>query len=161
MKGEQMKRFKRWVSVSVFAVALGVVLTAPIPTVAQAETLKELKAVAQADGLVVFRTGASETQQYRQANDKLEKIGIKIQLLSGSSTTLAAKEVASNAPVRHVSSLYVFSAHLRLRCVSWLHPVASSNTARSSHDHQPRYVCSGPCPRYNPHRQPLLLHPTL
>jgi hypothetical protein len=96
MKGEQMKRFKRWVSVSVFAVALGVVLTAPIPTVAQAETLKELKAVAQADGLVVFRTGASETQQYRQANDKLEKIGIKIQLLSGSSTTLAAKEVASN-----------------------------------------------------------------
>ena len=103
-----MKRFKRCFSVSAFAVVLGVVLTAPIPTVTQAETLKELKAAAQADGLVVFRTGASETQQYRQANDKLEKmIGIKIQLLSGSSTTLAAKEVASRRAGKPIADLWI------------------------------------------------------
>ena len=38
------------------------------------------EAAAQTEGLVVFRTGATETQQYRQVNDKLEQtLGIKIQ----------------------------------------------------------------------------------
>jgi|SRR5688500_5754906 len=67
----------------------------------------------------------------------------------------------ASASVRRVSSIYVFSAHLLLRCVSWLQSVLCSNTACSSHDHQRCFVCSGSCPRYNPHRQPLLLHPTL
>jgi hypothetical protein len=67
----------------------------------------------------------------------------------------------ANPSVRHVSSLYVFSAHLLLRCLSCLQSVVSSNTAWSSHHHQRCYVCSGQCPRYNPHRQSLLLHPTL
>ncbi len=67
----------------------------------------------------------------------------------------------ANAPVRRVSSLYVFSAHLLLRCVSWLQSVINSNAAWSSYDHQRCYICSAQSPRYNPHRQPLLLHPTL
>jgi iron(III) transport system substrate-binding protein len=103
-----MKHFKRCFSVSAFAVALVVLLTARIPIDAQAQTLKELKAAAQADGLVVFRTGATETQQYRQINDKLEKmIGISIQLLSGSSTTLAAKEVASRRAGKPIADLWI------------------------------------------------------
>src|SRR4029077_6068758 len=103
-----MKHFKRCFSVSAFAVALVVLLTARIPIDAQAQTLKELKAAAQADGLVVFRTGATETQQYRQVNDKLEKmIGISIQLLSGSSTTLAAKEVASRRAGKPIADLWI------------------------------------------------------
>ena len=101
-----MKRFKGCFSVSAFAVALVVALTAPLPTVAQAQTLKELKAAAQAEGLVVFRTGATETQQYRQANDKLEQlIGIKIQLLSGASSTLAAKEIASRRAGKPIADI--------------------------------------------------------
>jgi hypothetical protein len=39
----------------------------------------------------------------------------------------------ANASVRRVSSLYVFLAHLLLRCVSWLQSVVSSNTAGSPH----------------------------
>ena len=65
----------------------------------------------------------------------------------------------ANASLRLVSSLYVFSAHLLLRCVRWLQSVVSSNTAWSSHDHQRCYVRSGQCLRYNPHGQPLLLRP--
>jgi iron(III) transport system substrate-binding protein len=108
MKGRQMKRFKKCFSVSAFAVVLVVVLTAPIPTVAQAETLQELKAAAQADGLVVFRTGATETQQYRQVNDKLEKmLGIKVQLLSGSSSTLAAKEIAARRAGKPTADIWL------------------------------------------------------
>jgi hypothetical protein len=41
----------------------------------------------------------------------------------------------TSAPVRRISSIYVFSAHLLLRCASWLQSVLSSNAAWSSHDH--------------------------
>jgi len=103
-----MKRFKKYFSVSVFAVALVALLAAALPTVARAETLKELKAAAQAEGLVVFRTGATETQQYRQVNDKLESIlGIKVQLLSGASSTLAAKEIASRRSGKPVADIWL------------------------------------------------------
>ena len=67
----------------------------------------------------------------------------------------------ASALVRRLSSIYVFSAHILLRCASWLQSVLRSNAAWSSHDYQRRCVCSGQRPRYNPHRQPLPLHPTL
>ena len=103
-----MKRFTRYFSVGAVAFTLIVVLTALIAAVVQAQTLADLKAAAQAEGLVVFRTGATETQQYRQVNDKLEQmLGIKIQLLAGSSTTLAAKEVASRRAGKPIADLWI------------------------------------------------------
>jgi hypothetical protein len=35
----------------------------------------------------------------------------------------------TSAPVRRISSIYVFSAHLLLRCASWLQSALSSNAA--------------------------------
>ena len=67
----------------------------------------------------------------------------------------------ASALVRRLSSIFVFSAHILLRCASWLQSVLRSNAAWSSHDYQRRCVCSAQRPRYNPHRQPLPLHPTL
>jgi NhaP-type Na+/H+ or K+/H+ antiporter len=46
----------------------------------------------------------------------------------------------ANESVRRVSSLYLFSAHLLLRCVRWLQSVLSSNTAWSPH-RPPALLC--------------------
>ena len=58
LKGRYMKRFTRYFSVGAVAFTLVVVLTALIAAVVQAQTLADLKTGAQAEGLVVFRTGA-------------------------------------------------------------------------------------------------------
>jgi len=115
-----MKRFTRYFSVGAVAFTLVVVLTALIAAVVQTQTLADLKAAAQAEGLVVFRTGATETQQYRQVNDKLEQmLGIKIQLLAGSSTTLAAKEVASRRAGKPIADLWIGGPCRRLRILKY------------------------------------------
>jgi hypothetical protein len=67
----------------------------------------------------------------------------------------------ANESVRRVSSLYVFSAHLLLRCARWLHSVLRSNTAWSPHRPPALLGLLSSMSPYNPHRQPLLLHPTL
>ena len=103
-----MKYVERYFSLCAVIFTLALALTTPNFTVAQAQTLAELKAAAQAEGLVVFRTGATETQQYRQVNDKLEQmLGIKVQLLSGPSTTLASKEVASRRAGKPIADLWL------------------------------------------------------
>jgi iron(III) transport system substrate-binding protein len=72
------------------------------------KTWAELKAAAHKEGIVVFRTGSSETKIYRQKQPEMEKIlGIKIQLLSGSSNQLAAKEVASRRAGRPIADIWI------------------------------------------------------
>jgi ABC-type Fe3+ transport system substrate-binding protein len=89
---------------------------APIRAVAQSATpekswekaWEEVKAAGQAEGMVVFRTGSSETPQYRQWLPELEKkVGLKIQLLTGSSSSLAAKIVASGRVGKPIADLWI------------------------------------------------------
>jgi hypothetical protein len=68
---------------------------------------------------------------------------------------------SANASVRLVSSFYLVSADSRLHCASELHSVTNSNHIPVSHDQQQCDVCSCRYLPKNPHRRPLLLHPTL
>jgi hypothetical protein len=68
---------------------------------------------------------------------------------------------SANASMRLVSLFYLFCADFHFGRANQLSSLINSNAARSSHNHQCCDVCSAPCPSYNPHRQPSLLHPTL
>ena len=99
-KGREMKSFVRCLLCGAFAAALLVVIGAPTEANAQssnwANKWAKIKAAGQAEGMVIFRTGSSETRSYRQILPKLEKrLGLKIRLLSGSSRKLAVKIVAA------------------------------------------------------------------
>jgi iron(III) transport system substrate-binding protein len=92
--------------------ALLVTIVAPVPLAAQAadweKTWQEMKAAGQAEGTVIFRTGATETQQYRQKLAELEKaVGLRIQLLSGSPTELASKLVADQRAGKPTADLWI------------------------------------------------------
>jgi iron(III) transport system substrate-binding protein len=68
----------------------------------------EMKAAARKEGLVVFRTGSSETRAYRQVLPEMEKkVGLRIQLLSGSSNQLAAKEIASRRAGKPIADFWI------------------------------------------------------
>lgn len=67
----------------------------------------------------------------------------------------------ANVSVRLGCSFYLFSAHSYFGRACPLSSLVNSNAARSSHDHPCCNACVARCPRYNPHRQPSLLHPTL
>jgi hypothetical protein len=69
--------------------------------------------------------------------------------------------VRANLSVRSVLSFYLFSAGSHFGSACRLNSLVNSNGAASLHDHPHSNVCSARCPRYNPHRQTLLLHPTL
>jgi hypothetical protein len=74
---------------------------------------------------------------------------------------LAPLSTRANASVRLVSSFYLVLAYSQVgRASQWISRI-NLNAARSSHDHQRCDVCSALCPRYNPHSQPSLRHPTL
>ncbi len=107
-----MRGWVRCLSYGAFAAALIVAVTAPIRAAAQVpawdRTWEEIKAAGQAEGVVIFRTGATETQQYRQRLPELEKaVGLKIQLLSGSPTELAAKLVADQRAGKQTADLWI------------------------------------------------------
>ena len=71
-------------------------------------TWAEIKAAGQAEGEVVFRTGASETKRYRQWQPALEKaLGLRIHLMSGSPTELAAKLVAEQRAGKPTADLWI------------------------------------------------------
>jgi iron(III) transport system substrate-binding protein len=98
-----MRSFATCLPYGAFAAALLVVIAAPsnfpIQAATQSSTWEEtwtaIKAAGKAEGRVVFRTGSSETQAYRQVLPEFEKaVGLKIQLLSGSPTQLSTKIVA-------------------------------------------------------------------
>ena len=75
---------------------------------AWAKTWQEMKAAAQAEGSVVFRVGATETKQYRQRIAELEKaVGLKIELISGSPTELAAKLVQEQRAGKPTADLWI------------------------------------------------------
>ena len=93
-------RFVRCLSCSTFVFTLLGVIAAPNQAAAQSsdwpKTWAKIKAAGQKDGLVIFRTGSSETRKYRQILPTLEKrLGLKIRLISGSSRKLALKIVAA------------------------------------------------------------------
>src|SRR5689334_6685926 len=110
-----MRDWMTFLSGSVLAAFLTVV-AAPVPAAAQSaaqssdweKTWAEIKAAGQAEGEIVFRTGSSETKQYRQWLPELEKkVGLKIQLLSGSSSSLAAKIVASRRAGKPIADVWI------------------------------------------------------
>jgi ABC-type Fe3+ transport system substrate-binding protein len=89
-----------------------VAATACAPSAAGAadwgQTWQEIKAAGQAEGEIIFRTGANETKQYRQWLPELEKtVGLRIQLISGSPTELAAKLVAEQRAGRPMADLWI------------------------------------------------------
>jgi iron(III) transport system substrate-binding protein len=100
-------------SVSAAFLAALLVVAAPVPVAAQSDaswekTWAEIKAAGQAEGEIVFRTGSSETKQYRQWLPELEKkVGLKIQLLSGSSSSLATKIVASRRAGKPIADVWI------------------------------------------------------
>ena len=107
-----MKGFMTRLVVSGLASLLAAALITPAPLAAQsadwAKTWEEIKAAGKAEGQLVFRTGSSETKQYRQWLPELEKVtGLKIQLLSGSSSSLAAKVVASRRVGKSTADLWI------------------------------------------------------
>src|SRR5688572_15088789 len=67
----------------------------------------------------------------------------------------------AHASVRPVSLLYVLLADSLLRLTTRSQPIVASTTARYFRDQPSCYTCFGESPPYNPHRQTLLLHPTL
>jgi hypothetical protein len=68
---------------------------------------------------------------------------------------------SANASMRLVSSFYLFSGDFHFGRANQLTSRVNSNAARASHNHQCCDVSSAHCPRYNPHTQLPLLHPTL
>jgi iron(III) transport system substrate-binding protein len=75
------------------------------------ETWATIKAEGKAEGSVAFRTGASETREYRQALPEFEKaVGLKIQLISGSPTDLATKVVAEQRAGKPSADLWFSGA---------------------------------------------------
>jgi hypothetical protein len=67
----------------------------------------------------------------------------------------------AHASVRSVSLLDVLLADSLLRLTTRSQPIVASTTARYFHDQPCCYICFGESLPYNPHRQTLLLHPTL
>ncbi len=67
----------------------------------------------------------------------------------------------AHASVRPVSLRHVLLADSLLRLTTRSQPIVASTTARYFHDQPFCYACFGESPPYNPHRQTLLLHPTL
>ena len=63
--------------------------------------------------------------------------------------------------VRPVLSLHPFLPRFSIVLPTRSRPIVASKTARPCQNQLRCYVCSARCPRYNPHIQPLLLHPTL
>ena len=67
----------------------------------------------------------------------------------------------AHASVRPVLLLHVWLADSLFRFATRSQPIVASKTARPCQNPLRCYVCLTRCPRYNPHRQPSLLHPTL
>lgn len=106
-----MNKIIAFLSKGALVVTLGIVAV-PSSALSQSgnweKTWAEIKAAGQAEGEIVFRTGSSETKQYRQWLPELEKtVGLKIQLLSGSSSSLAAKIVASRRAGKPIADVWI------------------------------------------------------
>jgi ABC-type Fe3+ transport system substrate-binding protein len=111
-KGDEMRGLITDLSKCLCAAVLAV-LMAPTPAAtAQSadwqKTWEEIKAAGKAEGEIVFRTGSSETKQYRQWLPELEKtVGLKIKLLAGSSSSMAAKIVAEQRAGTYSVDLWI------------------------------------------------------
>jgi len=68
---------------------------------------------------------------------------------------------SAKASVRLLSSVYRFLTHSHIKAARQLSSRVNSNATLSSDVHHHGDACSAPCHGYNPHRQPLLLLPTL
>lgn len=111
-KGRAMKNFltflARYACIGVVTTAIAAMSPAAGQSADWEKTWAEIKAAGLAEGEVVFRTGSSETKQYRQWLPLLEKeVGLKIQLLSGSSSSLAAKIVASRRAGKPIADFWI------------------------------------------------------
>jgi iron(III) transport system substrate-binding protein len=75
---------------------------------ARSETLKELKAAAQKEGgVVAIHIAHSATPPFRKALPDLEKtVGLKVQLLTGSSSTMATKIVSEQRVGKYTADLW-------------------------------------------------------
>jgi iron(III) transport system substrate-binding protein len=107
-----MRGFIAFLSKGVLAAALAAIITVPSPVAAQPsdwdKSWAEIKAAGQAEGEIAFRTGTSETQQYRQWLPELEKaVGLKIHLLTGSSSSLASQIVASRRAGKNIADIWI------------------------------------------------------
>ncbi len=94
------------------ALLLVVAYMAPQPAAAQTTNFKEkwaaLKAAAQKEGRVVFRIGSSEARAFRQHRATFEKIlGIKLEIITGSSRRLIPKIVAERGAGRYTTDLWL------------------------------------------------------
>jgi iron(III) transport system substrate-binding protein len=88
--------------------ALAATLLAVVSVSVQAQTLEELKVAAQKDGIVVFRTGPTDTRAYRQVQAELEKmLGIKIQLITGSSSQQVPNEIAARQAGKPTADIWL------------------------------------------------------
>lgn len=71
------------------------IVSAPITATAQCETLEQMRGAAQAEGAVAIHIAHSATPLFRKGLPDLEKtVGLKVHLLSGSSSATASKIVA-------------------------------------------------------------------
>jgi len=110
--GRQISRFFQAHSLGLIAAAVMAIATIPAQATAASsdwdKKWAEMKAAAQKEGKVVFRTGSSETRSYRQILPELEKkLGLKVQLLSGSSRKLAGKIVAARRSGKYIADLWL------------------------------------------------------
>ena len=104
---------KRFVLAGVLTAALLMAAYgAPEPAAAQPTNFKEkwaaLKAAAQKEGRVVFRIGSSEARAFREHREELQKIlGIKLEIITGSSRRLVPKLVAERGAGRYTADLWL------------------------------------------------------
>ncbi len=88
--------------------AVLVVITAALTTLARSQTLEEMKAAAQVEGAVVIHIAHSATPPFRKALPEIEKaVGLKVQLLSGSSSTTATKIVSEQRVGKFTADLWL------------------------------------------------------
>jgi iron(III) transport system substrate-binding protein len=111
-KGRAMKSVQRSLFYGVFVAVLAFAVSAPNQANAQsskwAKEWAKIKAAGQKEGMVIFRTGSSETRKYRQILPTLEKrLGLKIRLLTGSSRRLSVKIVAAKRAGKKPADLWL------------------------------------------------------
>jgi iron(III) transport system substrate-binding protein len=90
------------------AAAVLAIIAALSPATAQAQTLKEMKAAAQAEGELVLSITFVLAPPFRAALPDLEKTtGLKIQLISGVSATTATKIVSEQRVGKYTADLWI------------------------------------------------------
>lgn len=130
MKGRDMKTMMRRLAHGAWIGTLLATLALPGPASGQTQTIEQLKAAAQPEGVVVIHIAHSATPPFRKHLPSLEKaLGLKVELIVGASSSTATKIVSEQRVGKYTADLWfggpssIVNAFVPAGAVQDLHPL--------------------------------------